>query len=219
MQIHTHSSTCCRFLAHLQLIIIIMEVLCDWTRSSTPGIHRLVLLTLILGTHVCKLYSASTLVPFLSASCSWDGGSRASAQLKLNVPSISLNVPWMFEYSLNVPWMFPGAYVAGLSVAFGANYVSGVGQPALLYLVPFTLLACLVRELCVKGVNYLSGGWINGQRGELCGMGVIVCQGDELCGRVVNHVSGGWITWYEGTRIMATTYFNMCTGQIRVPSK
>jgi hypothetical protein len=35
---------------------------------------------------VCKLCSASTLVPFLSASCSWDGGSRASAQLKLNVP-------------------------------------------------------------------------------------------------------------------------------------
>jgi hypothetical protein len=47
---------------------------------------RLVLLTLVLGTHVGKLYSASTLVLFLSASCSWDGGSRASAQLKMNVP-------------------------------------------------------------------------------------------------------------------------------------
>jgi hypothetical protein len=45
----------------------------------------LVLLALVLGTHVCKLYSASTLVLFLSASCSWDGGSRASAQLSLNV--------------------------------------------------------------------------------------------------------------------------------------
>ena len=32
-----------------------------------------------------KLYSASTLVLFLSVSCSWDGGSRASAQLSLNV--------------------------------------------------------------------------------------------------------------------------------------
>jgi hypothetical protein len=90
----------CRLLAHLQLIIM-MEALCDWTRSSTPGIRRLVLLTLVLGTQVCKLYSASTLVLFLSASCSWDGGSRASAQL-------SLNSPWMFpEYSLNIPWMFP----------------------------------------------------------------------------------------------------------------
>jgi hypothetical protein len=61
-----------------------MEALCDWTRSSTPGIRRLVLLTLVLGTHVCKLYSASTLILFLSASCSWDGGSRASAQISLN---------------------------------------------------------------------------------------------------------------------------------------
>jgi hypothetical protein len=31
-----------------------------------------------LGTHVGKLYSASTLVLSLSASCSWDGGSQAS---------------------------------------------------------------------------------------------------------------------------------------------
>jgi hypothetical protein len=31
---------------------------------------------------VGKLYSASTLVLFLSTSCSWDGGSRASAQLE-----------------------------------------------------------------------------------------------------------------------------------------
>jgi hypothetical protein len=72
----------------------------DWTRSSTPGIRHLVLWTLVLGTHVCKLYSASTLVLFLSASCSWDGSSRASAQF-------SLNVHWMFtECSLNVHWMF-----------------------------------------------------------------------------------------------------------------
>jgi hypothetical protein len=81
-----------------------MGVLCGtrgntwWTRSSTPGMRRLVLLTLILGTHVCKMYSASPLVLFLSASCSWDGGSQASAQL-------TLNFPWMF--SLNVPWMLP----------------------------------------------------------------------------------------------------------------
>jgi hypothetical protein len=84
-------------------LIITMEALCDWTRSSSPGIRRLVLLTLVLGTHVGKLYSASTLVLFfffVSASGSWDGGSRASAQLSLNV---SLNVPWMFtECSLNV---------------------------------------------------------------------------------------------------------------------
>jgi hypothetical protein len=56
------------------------------TRRSTPGIRRLVLLILISGTHVGKLYSASTLVLFESASCSWDGGSRASAQLNLSVP-------------------------------------------------------------------------------------------------------------------------------------
>jgi hypothetical protein len=55
------------------------------------------LLTLVLGSHVGKLYSASTLVLLLSASCIWDGGLRASAQLKLNVP-------WMLpECSLGVP--------------------------------------------------------------------------------------------------------------------
>jgi hypothetical protein len=116
--IHTHSPTSCRFVAQLRLIIIItMQVLCGprgntwWTRSSTPGIRRLVLVTLVLVTHVGKSYSASTLVLFLSASCSWDGGSRASAQLNLNVawmfPECSLN-PWMFpECCLNVAWMFP----------------------------------------------------------------------------------------------------------------
>jgi hypothetical protein len=103
---HTHSPT----FSHLQLIIM-MEALCEWTRSSTPGIRRLVLSTLVLGNHVHKLYSASTLVLFLSASCSWDGGSRASAQLTLNVhwmfTECSLNVHWMFtECSLNVHWMF-----------------------------------------------------------------------------------------------------------------
>jgi hypothetical protein len=100
----------CRFLAHLQLIIT-MEALCNWTRSSTPGKRRLVLLTLVLGIHVCKLCSASTLVLFVSASCSWDGGSRASDQLSLNVhwmfTECSLNVHWMFTgCSLNVHWMF-----------------------------------------------------------------------------------------------------------------
>jgi hypothetical protein len=48
------------------------------TRRSTPGIRRLVMLTLVLGTQVGKLYSASTLALSLSASCSWDGGPRAS---------------------------------------------------------------------------------------------------------------------------------------------
>lgn len=33
------------------------------------------------------------------------------------------------------------AYVAGLVIAFVANYVTGLGQPALLYLVPTTLAA------------------------------------------------------------------------------
>ena len=75
----------CYMLASRSLNVPWMEVLCGprgntWsTRSSTPGICRLVLLTLVLGTRVGKLYSASTLVLFLSASCSWDGGSRASA--------------------------------------------------------------------------------------------------------------------------------------------
>jgi minor histocompatibility antigen H13 len=36
------------------------------------------------------------------------------------------------------------AYVAGLGIAFGANAVTGLGQPALLYLVPCTLGAVAV---------------------------------------------------------------------------
>jgi len=40
-----------------------------------------------------------------------------------------------------------GGYVGGLGVAFGVNYVTGAGQPALLYLVPFTLLASLGAAL------------------------------------------------------------------------
>jgi hypothetical protein len=74
--------------AQLQLILIMMEALCRTcgnTKVNTE-IRCLVLLILVLGTHVGKLYSASTLLLSLSASCSWDGGSRASAQLKLNVP-------------------------------------------------------------------------------------------------------------------------------------
>jgi hypothetical protein len=81
---------------------IMKEVLCGprgntwWTQSSTLGIRRLVLLTLVLNTHVGKLYSASTLVLFLNCFLQLDGGSRAPAQLKLNVP-------WMFlECSLRV---------------------------------------------------------------------------------------------------------------------
>jgi hypothetical protein len=43
------------------------------------GLRRSVMLTPGLGTHVGKLYSASTLQLSLSASRSWDGGLRASA--------------------------------------------------------------------------------------------------------------------------------------------
>jgi hypothetical protein len=69
---------------------------CIWPQCSlNVDLRRLVLLTLVLGTHVGKSYSASTLVLFLSASCSWDGGSRA--QLTLNVdsrfPECGRNVP------------------------------------------------------------------------------------------------------------------------------
>jgi hypothetical protein len=44
-------------------------------------------LTLVLGTHVGKLYSATTLVLSLGASCSWDGGPMASASTQ---PELSL---------------------------------------------------------------------------------------------------------------------------------
>jgi hypothetical protein len=46
------------------------------------------MLTLVLGTHEGKLYSASALVLALSASCSWDGSTHRRL-LQLN-PSIDL---------------------------------------------------------------------------------------------------------------------------------
>jgi hypothetical protein len=105
----------CRLLAHLQLINT-MEALCDWTRSSTPGIRRLVLLTLGLGTHVCKLYSADHLGPFFKCflQLGWrlTGVYSTLSECPLNVhwmfTECSLNIHWLFtECSLNVHWMFP----------------------------------------------------------------------------------------------------------------
>jgi hypothetical protein len=89
-----------------------LEALCDWTRSSTPGIRRLVLLSLVLGTHVCELYSASTLVLFFKCFLQLGWG-LTGVQLNSNwmFPERSLNVPWMYpECSLNVPWMFPECF-------------------------------------------------------------------------------------------------------------
>jgi hypothetical protein len=51
-----------------------------WTRRSASGIRRLVWRTLVLETHVGKVYAAATLVP--SASCRWDRGPRASASTR-----------------------------------------------------------------------------------------------------------------------------------------
>jgi hypothetical protein len=94
--------------------------------SSILGMCHLFLLTLGLGTHVGKLYSASTLVLFLSASCSWDGGSRASAQLKLNVPSMIQNVSWTFlKRSLDVPGAFALPYLPYFS-SFCYNFCAAL---------------------------------------------------------------------------------------------
>jgi hypothetical protein len=105
----THSSTSCRFLAHLRLIIIMMEVLCGprgntwWTRSSTPGIRRLVLLTLVWGTHTGELYSASTLVLFEVLLAVGMGAHGRPLNSNWMLPECSISA----EYSLNVPLMFP----------------------------------------------------------------------------------------------------------------
>jgi hypothetical protein len=77
-----------------------LKVHCS-TPSSTPGIRRLVLLTLVLGTHVCKLYSASTLVLFF-LKCFWQLGWRLTG-VRSTLPECSLNVHWKCtECSLNV---------------------------------------------------------------------------------------------------------------------
>jgi hypothetical protein len=61
-----------------------------WIRRFTPRIRCLVMFTLVLGTHVGKLYCASTLVLSLRGSCGLDRGSWASTSTQT-------------EYSLNVP--------------------------------------------------------------------------------------------------------------------
>jgi hypothetical protein len=107
------SLTSCRFLAQLQLIIILMEVLCGsrgntwWTPSNTPGIRRLVLLTLVLGSHVGKVYTADDLgTCFKCFLQCWNGGPRASpstppAFLTL-LPKCCMNFQHCFLY---VSWL------------------------------------------------------------------------------------------------------------------
>jgi hypothetical protein len=73
--------------------------------------RRLVLLTLVLGTHVGMLYSASTLVLSLLSSVRM-GAHRHPPHLHLKIlwtcPECTLSVPWMYpERSLNVHWTFP----------------------------------------------------------------------------------------------------------------
>jgi hypothetical protein len=47
------------------------------------------------------------------------------------------------------------AYVAGLGVAFAANAITHLGQPALLYIVPFTLGSVAVTALVRGEVSQL----------------------------------------------------------------
>jgi hypothetical protein len=77
--------------------------LCDWTRSCTPGIRRLVLLALVLGTHVCKLYSADHLGTFLK--CFLQLGWRLTG-VRWTLTEGSPKVLWTKMLSLNVPSMF-----------------------------------------------------------------------------------------------------------------
>lgn len=44
--------------------------------------------------------------------------------------------------------LFPVAYLLGLIVTFAVMLLSGMGQPALLYLVPFTLITSAVLAGC-----------------------------------------------------------------------
>ena len=70
----------------------IRRVVRECSLNVPHEIRRLVMLTLILGTHLGNLYSASTLVLYLNTSCSWDGGSRASTFTRTEQCSLN-NVP------------------------------------------------------------------------------------------------------------------------------
>jgi hypothetical protein len=124
---HIHSLTSCRFLAQLQLVIFMMEVLCEprgntwWTRSSTPGISCLLMLNLVLGTHVGNVVFCINLGTFF----------KCFLQLGLGLTGVHLDSYWMFleslttqmrwwpkssrgrvvqmflDCSLSVPWVFP----------------------------------------------------------------------------------------------------------------
>jgi hypothetical protein len=111
---HTHTvPPYCRFFAHLQLIIM-MEVLCERTLSSTPGIRRLVLLTLVFLRYSClQVVFCINLGTF----------SKCFLQLEWRLTGVrsthtewfqNVNVPWMFpECSLNVPlWRTSGRWRA-----------------------------------------------------------------------------------------------------------
>ena len=80
---------------HIRSPIYWWHVVKRGEHGHTPGKRRLVLLTLVFGTQVGKLYSASTLVLSSSASCSWDGSTLQPRGVRFNSTHISMAVgPW-----------------------------------------------------------------------------------------------------------------------------
>ena len=80
------------------------------------GMHRMVMSTLVLGTHVCKLYSASTLILFFKCFLHLKWRHKGVSQFTLNVLCMFL------EHFLNVARMFPYSRWRGrLRMTFSVN--------------------------------------------------------------------------------------------------
>ena len=54
----------------------------------------------------------------------------------------------LFLFCFCPPLSFPVAYLLGMIMTFAVMLLSGMGQPALLYLVPFTLITSAVVAGC-----------------------------------------------------------------------
>ena len=90
--------------------------------------RRLIMLTLVSGTHEGKFYSALTLELFSSASCSWDRGSRASTS---TWTECSLNVHWMLTECWPDAWFVTQMEVRPLGATVTVAYPPDTDTPQL----------------------------------------------------------------------------------------
>ena len=116
---------------------------------------RLVLLTLVLGTHVCKSYSASTLVLFFKVLLAVGIGAWAPAQLNLYAHS-QLLTSYIIYYFTSVPICPIGHPICAFPVADSLDYIQHhigslcpIGHPVCTFPIPKSFIFAFIFALRV----------------------------------------------------------------------